>query len=43
MHPCLSICLAVLLAAHIGFTLWHHLIARDEVLRRMLPQGTGVA
>ena len=38
MHLIVSLGLAGLLAVHTGAALWHHWIARDEVLRRMLPQ-----
>ncbi len=41
VHLGISIGLAVLIAVHTGAALWHHLIARDDVLRRMLPQGKG--
>jgi len=43
MHLRLSTCLAILLALHTGAALWHHFLVRDEILRRMLPQGRGRA
>jgi cytochrome b561 len=41
IHLVVSLGLAVLVAVHTGAALWHHLIARDDVLRRMLPQWKG--
>jgi len=38
VHFGIWIGLAVLIAVHTAAALWHHLIARDDVLRRMLPQ-----
>lgn len=38
VHAGISIGLASLIALHTGAALWHHWIARDDVLRRMLPQ-----
>ena len=29
--------LLILLLTHVGAALWHHIVRRDEVLRRMLP------
>jgi cytochrome b561 len=36
VHGGLSVFLLVTLAVHIGAALWHHFIAKDKVLRRML-------
>lgn len=38
VHLWMSIVLAVLIAGHIGAALWHHFVARDDVLRRMLRE-----
>jgi len=38
-HGWLANLLIAIVAAHAGAALWHHLIARDGVLRRMLPVG----
>lgn len=37
IHGTLAIVMAVLACAHIGAALYHHLIRKDGVLRRMLP------
>lgn len=37
IHGRLAIVMALLIAAHIGAALYHYLIRRDGVLRRMLP------
>lgn len=39
VHLWMSIILAVLVVGHVGAALWHHFVARDDVLRRMLPRG----
>lgn len=39
VHGVLAWTLAALVAAHIAAALWHHLVLRDGVLRRMLPAG----
>jgi cytochrome b561 len=36
-HWALFWVLCAVLAAHVGAALWHHFVARDEVLRRMWP------
>ncbi|NGM20743.1 cytochrome b [Roseomonas stagni] len=41
-HELMAWTLVALVAAHAGAALWHHVIQRDDVLRRMLPQGSGV-
>jgi cytochrome b561 len=38
-HEWLSNVLIAIVAVHAGAALWHHLVARDGVLRRMLPHG----
>ena len=37
VHACGAWLLAALLAVHVAAALRHHLILRDDVLRRMLP------
>ena len=37
LHETLSWVLVAIVAAHAAAALWHHYVARDEVLRRMLP------
>lgn len=39
VHLWMSIILAVLVVGHVGAALWHHFVARDDVLRRMLSRG----
>jgi cytochrome b561 len=36
VHGALSIILLLTVALHIGAALWHHFVAKDDVLRRML-------
>jgi cytochrome b561 len=38
VHETLANALLVLVVAHVGAALWHHVVARDGVLRRMLPR-----
>ena len=38
-HEWLANLLIAIVALHAGAALWHHLVARDGVLRRMLPRG----
>lgn len=38
LHETLSWVLVAIVAAHAAAALWHHYVARDDVLRRMLPQ-----
>lgn len=38
-HEILAVVLLVFLALHIAAALYHHLIRRDDILRRMLPGG----
>jgi cytochrome b561 len=37
VHQTLAVALLVLVAAHTAAALYHHIILRDEILRRMLP------
>jgi cytochrome b561 len=37
VHGLLALALAMLVALHVGGALRHHLVRRDDVLRRMLP------
>jgi cytochrome b561 len=41
IHETLANVLIVVVAAHAAAALWHHLVARDAVLRRMLPGRRG--
>ena len=41
VHFALAMALVALFAAHIGGVLYHHLIRKDGVLRRMLPSAAG--
>jgi cytochrome b561 len=36
VHGALSVLLLLILAVHVGAALWHHFIAKDAVLRRMI-------
>jgi cytochrome b561 len=36
-HRALGYAIVALLAAHVAGALWHHLVVRDDTLRRMLP------
>jgi len=38
IHEVLSWVLVAIVVAHAGAALWHHFVARDDVLRRMLPR-----
>jgi cytochrome b561 len=38
VHATLNFLLAAVVAGHVGAALKHHLIDRDDVLRRMLPR-----
>lgn len=40
-HEILAWSLVAMVAAHVAAALWHHLVLRDGVLRRMLPGRTG--
>jgi cytochrome b561 len=40
VHLSLAVALLVLVAIHIAAALYHHLVLRDDVLRRMLPWST---
>lgn len=42
VHETLAWTLLALVAAHVGAALWHHVVLRDGVMRRMWP-GRGVA
>jgi len=42
-HLILSIGLAGVIVIHVVAALWHHFVARDNVLRRMLAEGNGTA
>ncbi|MBX9875165.1 MAG: cytochrome b/b6 domain-containing protein, partial [Beijerinckiaceae bacterium] len=37
IHGTLAIVMGLLVCAHVGAALYHHLIRKDGVLRRMLP------
>lgn len=37
VHDILALSLAGVVAIHVAAALWHHLVRRDETLRRMLP------
>jgi cytochrome b561 len=39
VHEYLFWFLLLVLVAHVGAALWHHIVVRDNVLRRMLPYG----
>jgi cytochrome b561 len=39
VHFSLLLALCLVLAVHIGAALRHHLVKRDDVLRRMLPRA----
>jgi cytochrome b561 len=41
VHTVLSWCLLSLIAIHVGAALYHHLVLRDRVMRRMLPGRSG--
>jgi cytochrome b561 len=41
IHETLATALIVVVALHAAAALWHHLVARDAVLRRMLPGRHG--
>lgn len=41
VHEVLANALLVLVAVHVAAALWHHVIERDGVLRRMLPRKRG--
>jgi cytochrome b561 len=41
LHEALTKALIVIVAMHVAAALWHHLIARDGILRRMLPHRRG--
>lgn len=38
VHGGLNLALAFLLAGHLAAAFWHHRIAKDDILRRMLPR-----
>lgn len=40
-HELLGWAIAALVVAHVAASLWHHLVLRDGVLRRMLPARAG--
>jgi cytochrome b561 len=37
LHWALNVGLLLLIAGHAGAALWHHLVQKDDTLRRMLP------
>jgi cytochrome b561 len=37
LHWALNVGLLLLIAGHAGAALWHHLVQKDNTLRRMLP------
>lgn len=41
LHELAANAILVLAALHAAAALWHHLVRRDDVLRRMLPGGAG--
>jgi cytochrome b561 len=42
IHEILGWTLAALVGVHAAAAVWHHVVAGDTTLRRMLPRGTGV-
>ena len=42
IHEVLAWSLAGLVAVHAAAAVWHHVVARDTTLRRMLPRRTGI-
>jgi cytochrome b561 len=39
LHDAMALTLAGIVLIHVGAALYHHLIRRDDTLRRMLPLG----
>jgi cytochrome b561 len=42
VHEFLAWTLLALVGIHVAAALWHHVVARDATLRRMLPRPTGI-
>jgi cytochrome b561 len=42
VHEVLAWTMLALVAAHAAAAVWHHVVARDTTLRRMLPRRTGI-